>query len=453
MKRSRMIAALLAAVLAVTAAAPAIPRAEAADAGFVLETLQTLRENYVDPLSSVMMLNAALTSLEQKTGVSSFSGRIPQGVSDTLVSGLFTQRFDEIFSRVKGQYSVTDLAYAASAGMLESLHDSHTGFIPPAAYQEEKRKENGQAAFTGIGVVLLARDGQFYIREVFPDSPAAAAGLHEFDRIAKINGVATAGQTSDEVTELVRGPAGTTLTLSVERPNVATPIEFAVTRSAIRVPGLTSHMLDGGIGYVKIYEFVPGVSTALRDAIFTLRRSGLRGLVIDLRGNPGGLVDELRDISAAVLPQSSPILQMTRRNGRTQMLETLEPPILPPSVPIATLVDEGSASASELLASALQEQGRGVIIGVKTAGAVEIGITVDLPEDAGVAVTVARLLSGKGVRLEGHGIVPDEPEPLETPALNAGHDSQLDKAVEVLRNKLAARSAVLVEPAGRGARR
>jgi len=212
MKRSRMIAALLAAVLAVTAAAPAIPRAEAADAGFVLETLQTLRENYVDPLSSIMMLNAALTSLEQKTGVTPFSGQIPQGVSDTLVTGLFIQRFDEIFSRVKGQYSVTDLAYAASAGMLESLHDSHTGFIPPAAYQEEKRKENGQAAFTGIGVVLLARDGQFYIREVFPDSPAAAAGLHEFDRIAKINGVATAGQTSDDVTELVRGPAGTTLT-------------------------------------------------------------------------------------------------------------------------------------------------------------------------------------------------------------------------------------------------
>ena len=453
MKRCRMLSAILVALLAVTLAAPAIPRAEAADAGFVLETLQTLRENYVDPLSSIMMLNAALTSLEQKTGVTPFSGQIPQGVSDTLVTGLFTQRFDEIFSRVKGQYSVTDLAYAASAGMLESLHDSHTGFIPPAAYQEEKRTENGQAAFTGIGVVLLARDGQFYIREVFPDSPAAAAGLHEFDRIAKINGVATAGQTSDDVTELVRGPAGTTITLSVERPNVATPLEFAVTRGAIRVPGLVSHMLDGGIGYVKIYEFVPGVSNALRDAIFTLRRSGLRGLVIDLRGNPGGLVDELRDISAAVLPQSSPILQMTRRNGRTQMRETLEPPILPPSVPIATLVDEGSASASELLASALQEQGRGVIIGVKTAGAVEIGITVDLPEDAGMAVTVARLLSGKGVRLEGHGIVPDEPEPLETPALNAGHDSQLDKAVEVLRNKLAARSAPPEEPAGRGVRR
>src|SRR5437016_6793709 len=441
MKRSRMIAALLAAVRRVTAAAPAIPRAEAADAGFVLETLQTLRENYVDPLSSIMMLNAALTSLEQKTGVTPFSGQIPQGVSDTLVTGLFTQRFDEIFSRVKGQYSVTDLAYAASAGMLESLHDSHTGFIPPAAYQEEKRKENGQAAFTGIGVVLLARDGQFYIREVFPDSPAAAAGLHEFDRIAKINGVATAGQTSDDITELVRGPAGTTITLSIERPNVATPLEFAVTRGAIRVPGLVSHMLDGGIGYVKIYEFVPGVSNALRDAIFTHRRSGLRGLVIDLRGNPGGLVDELRDISAAVLPQSSPILQMTRRNGRTQMLETLEPPILPPSVPIATLVDEGSASASELLASALQEQGRGVIIGVKTAGAVEIGITVDLPESAGMAVTVARLLSGKGVRLEGHGVIPDEPQSLETSALILGRDSQFDRAVSLLKTQLGRRFA------------
>ena len=438
MKRLRIASVLLVALLVVALATPSLPRAEAADAEFVIGTLQTLRENYVDSLSPAAMLNAALVSLRQKTGVAPFSGPIPDGVSEPQAGALFTQRFDEILSRVDGQYSATDLAFIAAAGMLESLHDSHTGFIPPAVYQEEKRKENGEAAYTGIGIYLLSRDGQFYIREVFPESPAARAGLHAFDRIVEVDGQATAGRSSEDVNRLVRGPAGTSLTLKVDRPTFAAPLEISVVRGPIRVPGLVSEMLDGDIGYVKIYEFVPGVGTALRAAVFNLRRTGLRGLVLDLRGNPGGLVDELRDISAALLPQSSPILQMTKRSGKTQLMETMEPPIVPVSVPIVTLVDEGSASAAELLASALQEQGRALIIGVKTAGAVEIGITVDLPEDAGLAVTVARLASGKGVRLEGHGVIPDDPQPLETPALNAGRDSQLDKAVDVLKQKVGA---------------
>ena len=298
--------------------------------------------------------------------------------------------------------------------------------------------------------MLLTRDSKFYIREVFPQSPAEAAGLQPFDRIAAINGQSTNGRGADDVSSMIRGPAGTTVTLQIERPNAANPLEFAVVRGPIHVPALVSRMLDGGIGYLKIYEFVPGVGSAVRDAIFGLRRGGVRAVLLDLRGNPGGLVDELRDVSAALLPQSSPIMQMTKRSGKTVLFETTEPPILPASVPIVALVDEGSASASELLAAALQEQARATIAGVKTAGAVEIGITVDLPEDAGMAVTVARLLSGKGVRLEGHGVIPDEPESLDTSALNSGHDSQLDKALDLLRQKLGARTGSLRPTAAAG---
>ncbi|HKV43480.1 MAG TPA: S41 family peptidase [bacterium] len=453
MKRFRVAPAMLVVLLMAAMVAPTLPRAEAADAEFVITTLQTLREHYVDPISPVAMLNTALASLQQKTGVGAFSGPIPAGVSDPVASSLFTQRFDEILSRVGGQYTATDLAFAASAGMLESLHDSHTGFIPPAFYQEEKRKENGQAAYTGIGIYLLLQDGQFYIREVFRNSPAARAGLRPFDRIVAVNGQETAGRTNDEVDRLVRGPAGTTITVRVARPDVAAPLEFSVVRGPIQLPGLVSQMLDGGIGVVKIYEFVPDVATALRDAIFNFRRMGLRGLALDLRDNPGGLVEELRDISAALLPQSSPILQMTKRSGKTQLLQTNAPPILPSAVPMVVLVDEGSASASELLASALQEQGRADVVGTKTAGAVEIGITVDLPEDAGMAVTVARLLSGKGIRLEGHGVIPDDPVPLETVALNSGHDSQFDKALAILKQKLGAQGASPQVGAGAGATR
>lgn len=436
MRHRRSALVVLAVLLVVALAAPSLPRAEAADASFVITALQTLKENYVDKVSTVTMLNSALTTLAQRTGVAPFDGPIPSGVDDGRAGALFTQRFDEILSRVRGQYSPTDLAYAAATGMLESLHDSHTGFIPPAAYQEEKRKENGEAAFTGIGIMLLPREGQYYIREVFPDSPAAAAGLQPLDRIVAVNGRSTTGRSSDEVSGSIRGQAGTSVIVRIERPSSGAPLEFSVVRKPIRIPGLTSQMLTGGIGYVKIYEFVPGVGKGLRNAIFTLRRNGLQALVVDLRGNPGGLVDELRDVSTALLPQSSPILQMTSKNGKTLLVETMEPPILPASVPIVALVDEGSASASELLAAALQEQTRAVVAGVKTAGAVEIGITVDLPENAGLAVTVARLMSGKGVRLEGRGVIPDEPQVLETPALNLGRDTQFDRALALLKLKL-----------------
>jgi len=439
MRQSRSFVVALAVVLVMALAAPSLPRAEAAGAPFVITTLETLRQHYVDRVSAVTMLNAALESLTQRTGVAPFDGPIPSGVDDERAAGLFTQRFDEILSRVGGQYSTTDLAYVAAAGMLESLHDSHTGFIPPATYQEEKRKENGEAAFTGIGIVLMTRDAKFYVREVFPGSPAAAAGVRPFDRIVQIDGRSTAGRSSDEISGSIRGQSGTTVVLGIERAEAPGPLEVSVVRGPIRIPGLSSQMLDrgaGGIGYIKIYEFVPGVGSAMRNTILSLRRNGLRALVLDLRGNPGGLVDELRDISAALLPQNSPILRMTSRNGKTMLLETLEPPILPTSVPMVALVDEGSASASELLASALQERGRAVIAGTKTAGAVEIGITVDLPEDAGMAVTVARLLSGNGVRLEGRGVVPDEVQSLETAALNLGRDSQVDRALVLLKEKL-----------------
>jgi carboxyl-terminal processing protease len=434
--RMRLTSVVLVALIALTLAAP-LPRVEAADAEFVLSAMRTLQENYVDVLPSFKLLNAALDRLRTQTGAAPFGGPIPATASDTRAAALFVQRFDEILSQVTDRYSVTDLAYAAVAGMLESLHDSHTGFIPPSIYQEEKRRANGQAAFTGIGILLLSRDGQFYVAEIYPDGPAAVAGVHLFDRILAVDGRSTDGLNETEVSSLVRGPAGAPVVLTIARPGAAAPMDLSMVRGPIRVPGVASHMMDGGIGYVKIFEFVPGVGTAFRDAIFGLRRAGMKAMILDLRGNPGGLVDELRDVASAVLPQGTPYLQMRNRGGREVALDTPDPPILPATIPLVALVDADTGSAAELLAAALQEQSRAVLAGTKTAGAVEIGITVDLPEGAGMGITVARVLSGRGTRLEGQGVTPEVAETLTTSAMNLGRDSQLDKALEVLRRTLA----------------
>jgi carboxyl-terminal processing protease len=436
MIRRHVVPAVVIGVLAVALALPPLPRAEAADAQFVLTALDTLQKNYVDPLPTPPLLNAALGALRQKFAASPFGGPIPSEAGDREAGALFTQRFAEILSQVNDRYSATDLAYAAVSGMLESLNDSHTGFIPPAAYQEEKRRESGLAAFTGIGIVLLSRDGQFYVNEVYPGTPAESAGVQPFDRVLAVDGASTEGLTEGDVSAMIRGPAETHVVLMVERAGEAQPRQIPIVRAPIRPPGVASRMLEGGIGYVRLYEFVPGVGHSFRDAIFSLRRDGMRALVLDLRGNPGGLVDELRDVSAAVLPPSAPFLQMKTRGGRQVVLETSSPPILPEPIPLVVLVDEETGSAAELLAAALQEQSRAVITGARTAGAVEIGITMDLPEGAGMSITVARVLSGKGARLEHQGVTPDVSESLTTEAMNLGHDSQLDKALEVLKAKM-----------------
>ena len=434
--RVRLMAAVLIGLVVLSCVA-ALPQAAAADADFVLAALRTLQQNYVDVVPSPKMLNAALESLHKQTGAAPFAGPIPSTADDDRAAVLFAQRFNEILSQVAERYSATTLAYAAVTGMLESLHDSHTGFIPPDMYQEEKRRANGQASFTGIGILLLAREGQFYVAEIYPDGPAAVAGLRLFDRVLAVDGRSTDGLSETDVSALIRGAAGTSVVLTIARPGAAAPMDLSMLRSPIRVPSVTSHMMDDGIGYVKIHEFVPDTGTAFREAVFSLRRAGMKAMVLDLRGNPGGLVDELRDVASAVLPQGTPYLQMRNRGGREVMLQTSNPPILPATIPLVALVDEDTGSAAELLAAALQEQSRAVVAGTKTAGAVEIGITVDLPDGAGMGITVARVLSGKGTRLEGQGVTPQVAETLTTAALNLGRDSQLEKALEVLRRTLA----------------
>lgn len=450
--RFRLASLALVAVLVAALATPVMPRADAASAPFVLAALHTLQKNYVDPLATPPLLNAALAAAGKRAESQSVGDPIPDGATDFQATAIFLRQFAQITAEAAGRVSETDLAYAAVDGMLVSLHDSHTGFVAPALYQEIKRRENGQAAFTGVGIVLIHRDGQYYINEIYPGGPAERAGIRVFDRIVAVDGRATADLSDDAVSRMIRGTAGTRVTLKVARPGADNPIDIAITRGPIHVPTVTDHMLPGDIGYVRLYEFVPGVGNSIRNAMQDLRVGGMKAMVLDLRGNPGGLVSELREVSAAILPQGSPVLQMRTRTGRSVVVQTPNAPIVPSSVPIVVLVDDGTASAAELLTAAIQEQGRGVVEGTQTAGAVEIGITIDLPEGAGMSVTVARVLTGKGARLEGQGVTPDTSEALTSEAMNQGRDSQLDRAIDILNMQLGVKPTNgFVMPAGRAA--
>jgi len=440
--RVRLTALTLVAVLVGVLASPITPRADAASAPFVLAALRTLEKNYVDQLTAAPLLNQALTAAEKKAGVGAFGGPIPDGATDDQAVAAFSQRFAEIVSQTTGQVSDTDLAYAAVAGMLESLHDSHTGFVPPDLYQELKRREDGQAAFSGVGIVLLHRDGQYYINEIYPGGPAEQAGVRVFDRIVAVDGHATNVLNDNDVSKMIRGTSGSRVTLTVLRAGAGDPVDIAITRGPIHVPTVTDRMLGDQIGYVRLYEFVPGVGQSVRTALIDLSRQGMRALVLDLRGNPGGLVSELREVATSLLPMGTSVLQMRTRSGRTVVMETPNQPVVSGGVPMVVLVDEGTASAAELLSAAIQEAGRGVIVGTKTAGAVEIGITVDLPDGAGMSVTVARVMTGKGVRLEGQGVSPDTSENLTSQAMDEGHDNQIDRAIQILNTQLGVKPAI-----------
>jgi carboxyl-terminal processing protease len=290
--------------------------------------------------------------------------------------------------------------------------------------------------------VLLHRDGQYYINEIYPGGPAEQAGVRAFDRIVAVDGHATSSLSDIDVSKMIRGTSGSRVTLTVLRAGVTDPVDIPITRGPIHVPTVTDRMLDGQIGYVRLFEFVPGVGDTVRKALEDLSSQGMRGLVLDLRGNPGGLVSELREVATALLPVGTTVLQMRTRTGRTIMMQTPTQPVISTALPIVVLVDEGTASAAELLSAAIQESGRGVVEGTKTAGAVEIGITVDLPDGAGMSVTVARVMTGKGVRLEGQGVTPDQPESLTSVAMDAGHDNQLDRAISILDTQLDAKPPV-----------
>src|SRR5207249_4769854 len=195
-------------------------------------------------------------------------------------------------------------------------------------------------------------------RQIFLErfATAEAAGVHEFDRIMKVNDLSTGGLTVDQVAGMIRGPAGTPVTVTFQRPGMADPLVVTMTRAPILVPSIfRTDLLDGGVGYVRLYQFVEGTGRDVRNALTRLLAGGMRVLVLDLRGNSGGYLHELDNVLNALLPFGVPVYTEMLQGGQVEVVRTTRPPLLQPSIPVVLMVDEGSASAAELLAAAIQE--------------------------------------------------------------------------------------------------
>ncbi|HOT90507.1 MAG TPA: S41 family peptidase [Anaerolineae bacterium] len=320
------------------------------------------------------------------------------------------------------------LAYGAVRGMLQTLDDPYTSFVDPQA--AAILNEDTSGSFEGIGAMVRMReDGYLEIVSLIPGQPAEAAGVLPGDIVLAVGDQSLVGLGLYEAIGYIRGPAGTEAVLKIMRADVEEPITITVVRARIEVPVVEYKMLDNNIAYIRLVEFDANATDRINDALKELLKNKPKGLIFDLRANPGGLLDQAIRVADVFLGKG--LVAVERNNEGEEHRFYSYNGDLGEDIPMVVLVDSGSASASEIVAGALQDYGRAVLIGTKTFGKGSVQRLNDLPDGAQLRVTIARWFTPKGRSIHGDGLEPDIKVEYskETPA---GKDPQLDRAIEYL---------------------
>jgi carboxyl-terminal processing protease len=318
--------------------------------------------------------------------------------------------FTEIFGRIKKDYvePVSDkkLLEDAVKGMLSGL-DPHSAYLDPEEYQELKEGTTGQ--FGGLGIEVTMENGFIKVVSPIDDTPAQKAGIKAGDLIIKLDDKPVKGMTLAEAVKHMRGAAGSKILLFVVREGVDSPLKITLTRDIIKVKSVKSRILEKDYGYVRISSFQSGTGEGLKDALASLKKENkgnLKGLVLDLRNNPGGVLNAAVEVSDAFM-KSGLIVYTEGRIANSQMRFSAAPDDLIDSAPIVVLINAGSASASEIVAGALQDSKRAIIMGEKSFG--KGSVQTILPTNTGSAIklTTARYFTPSGRSIQAKGIEPD----------------------------------------------
>jgi carboxyl-terminal processing protease len=279
--------------------------------------------------------------------------------------------FDEVINFVESRYvephSSAELYQKAVEGLLTELGDPHTTFMSAEQYADLQRQTTGE--YGGLGIQISSRDGWVTAVSILPGTPAEAAGMRVGDRFLEINGKSAEGYSDDEAVKELRGPRGTSVNIKIQRVGVAEPIAFTITREAIHVRSVPyTYMVAPGVGYANLVVFSETSTDELRTAIDNLRQQGARSLVLDLRSNPGGLLDQGIGVSDLFLPRGQSIVETRARDPRESETFSATTPEQYEGLTVAVLVDGYSASAAEIVAGALQDHDRAVVLGTPTYG-------------------------------------------------------------------------------------
>lgn len=353
---------------------------------------------------------------------------------DSLIDSDYIIPFNDAWKSIHDQYlnqPVNDqnLMEGAIRGMLESLNDPYSAYMDPAEYESQSAPLEGE--YTGIGAWVDTTGDLLVIISPMPDSPAERVGIMPGDIVIGINGENVTSLDPASVLKKILGPAGTSINLIIRR-NEET-LEFTVERAVIQVPSVESKMIDDEIGYIRLYNFGANSSDEVSDALAELRKQGAEKLIFDLRNNSGGYVDSAVDITSFFI-ESGDILIEEWGDG-SQKVYKHSGRSLDTKSPMAVLINEGSASASEIMAGALQDYSRAVLIGVTSYGKGYIQIWDPLPNDFGaIRLTIARWLTPNGRQIQEEGLAPNISIEFSEEDMETLTDSQLNGAIEYLKN-------------------
>lgn len=360
---------------------------------------------------------------------------------DDQLTDTFWESWDLIHTRYY-QQPVDDQALIDGAidGMMTALGDQYSRYLPPAEEAQEQQEMEGE--FTGIGVVVESIDGAITVISPIEGTPAEAAGLRPGDILREANGIDLTDMDLTEAADIIRGPEGTPVTLVIERDGERQTLE--IIRARIEVPSVRGEMLDNGVGYIRINQFIRTTGGELQSTLDTLLAQNPTGIVLDLRHNPGGLLDQVTDVADEFLPKG--VMMIEEQAGNSRTVETTDDGALQ-DIPLVVLIDEGSASASEVLAGAIQERGRGTLIGMTSFGKGTVQEMHGLRNGGGLRLTISRWLTPEGNWVHEKGLAPDITINLPEDVVRGEEgDTQLKAAMDYLQGQ-----PVLSEPpAGEG---
>ena len=328
--------------------------------------------------------------------------KMPSSVYEEL------RTFTEVLSYLKKNYveNVEDhkLVYGAVRGMLRTL-DPHTTFLPPEVFRESQVETRGK--FGGLGIEITIRQGVLTVISPIDGTPAQRAGLKSGDRILKVDGEATKDMTLFDAVKKLRGKPNSKVTLSIIRAGWATPRDFTLTREVIRIKTVSHRKLGEGLGYLQVRQFTQETGQDVKKGLDSLGGASLKGLVLDLRNNPGGLLSAAVAVTDHFVSEGALLVYTKGRDPSQNMRFHSRGENAPLKFPMVILVNGGSASASEIVAGALQDMGRAVIAGTSTFGKGSVQTIIPLSDGSGLRMTTGRYYTPNGRQIQGRGIMPD----------------------------------------------
>jgi len=336
------------------------------------------------------------------------------------------------FEYVKKDIDIDKVIQGAIKGMLKALDDPYTRYMDPQALKREQ-EDMFLGHFGGLGIIISIKDDQLTIISPIEDTPAYIAGIKAGDKVVEIDGKSTEGMELDEAVNLLRGEKGTEVTLGIKRENVEELLGITIIRDIIEVKAVKKEVMgrNNNLGYIRITTFNVNTGPELEEVLNEFKKdSNIQGIILDFRNNPGGLLDSAIEIASKFIKEGS-IVHIKDRDGIVATIKSRGNKF--PEWPLFVLVNEGSASASEIVAGAIQDSKRGKLLGMKTFGKGVVQQVFNLNDGSGIAITTSEYFTPSERSIDHIGI---EPDILVEPVEDSEQDMQLNKAIQLLEEEL-----------------